>query len=142
IPFVVGGRSDAAIRRAGRLAEGWLGIWCSTRRFAAAVEIAVEEAARAGRGEVAWQHGMQVWCGIGNSREAARELVSTAMERMYQLPFASFERYVPYGSPADVAEALRGYLEVGCRTFNLVPCATDPAEAIEAAAEIRRLLNG
>lgn len=48
IPIVVGGRSDAAIRRAGRLGDGWLGIWNSPRRFAAAVELAAEEAARAG----------------------------------------------------------------------------------------------
>src|SRR5215469_13067864 len=37
IPIVVGGRSDAAIGRAGRLGDGWLGIWVSSRRFAAAV---------------------------------------------------------------------------------------------------------
>jgi alkanesulfonate monooxygenase SsuD/methylene tetrahydromethanopterin reductase-like flavin-dependent oxidoreductase (luciferase family) len=141
IPMVIGGRSDAAIRRAGRLSEGWLGIWCSTRRFTAAVEMAAEEAAKAGRGAVDWQHGMQVWCGIGATREGAREQVATAMERMYRLPFASFERYVPHGTPADVAEMLRGYVEVGCRSFNLVPCAADSAEAIEGASEIRRLLN-
>ena len=49
IPLIVGGRSDAAIRRAGRLGDGWLGIWNSPRRFAAAVELAAAEAARAGR---------------------------------------------------------------------------------------------
>ena len=49
IPLIVGGRSDAAMRRAGRYGDGWLGIWNSPRRFAAAVEMAAEEAARAGR---------------------------------------------------------------------------------------------
>ena len=141
IPIVVGGRSNAAVRRAGRFGEGWLGIWCSTRRFAEAVSLAAGEAARAGRGDVAWQHAMQVWCGIGATREQAREQVSAAMERMYRLPFASFERYVPYGTPADVAEMLRGYVEAGCRSFSLVPCAADPAEAIAGCAELRRLLN-
>jgi alkanesulfonate monooxygenase SsuD/methylene tetrahydromethanopterin reductase-like flavin-dependent oxidoreductase (luciferase family) len=141
IPIVVGGRSDAAIRRAGRLGEGWLGIWCSTRRFAAAVELAAEEAARAGRGPVDWRHGMMVWCGIGPSREEAWGHVAAAMEQVYRLPFESFERYVPYGTPADVAEALRGYVAVGCRSFNLVPCAADGAAAIAGAGEIRRLLN-
>jgi alkanesulfonate monooxygenase SsuD/methylene tetrahydromethanopterin reductase-like flavin-dependent oxidoreductase (luciferase family) len=141
IPFVVGGRSDAAIRRAGRFGEGWLGIWCSTRRFAAATEMVAEEAARVGRTDVVWQHGMQVWCGVGKTREAAREQVSSAMERMYRLPFASFERYVPFGTAAEVAERLREYVAVGCRSFNLVPCTADPVEAIEAAGEIRHLLD-
>ncbi len=36
VPIIVGGRSDVAIRRAGRLGDGWLGIWNSPRRFAAA----------------------------------------------------------------------------------------------------------
>ena len=49
IPIIVGGRSDAAVRRAGRLGDGWLGIWASPRRFAAAVELAADGAARAGR---------------------------------------------------------------------------------------------
>jgi alkanesulfonate monooxygenase SsuD/methylene tetrahydromethanopterin reductase-like flavin-dependent oxidoreductase (luciferase family) len=34
IPIVIGGRSDVAIRRAGRLGDGWLGIWNSPARFA------------------------------------------------------------------------------------------------------------
>ena len=45
VPIIIGGRSDAAIRRAGRLGDGWLGIWNSPRRFADAVEMAAEEAA-------------------------------------------------------------------------------------------------
>src|SRR4030095_390725 len=31
-----GGRGDAASRRAGRLGDGWLGVWCSPRRYAEA----------------------------------------------------------------------------------------------------------
>jgi len=45
IPIIVGGRSDAAIRRAGRLGDGWLGVWNSPRRFAAAVQLAAEDVA-------------------------------------------------------------------------------------------------
>ena len=33
-PIVVGGRSDAALRRAGRHGDGWIGVWVSARRFA------------------------------------------------------------------------------------------------------------
>src|SRR5262249_49773349 len=35
IPLIVGGRSEAAVARAARLGDGWLGIWVSPRRFAA-----------------------------------------------------------------------------------------------------------
>src|SRR5918995_2818927 len=45
VPVIIGGRSNAAVRRAGRLGEGWLGIWNSARRFAEVVEIIADEAA-------------------------------------------------------------------------------------------------
>src|SRR4051812_22849298 len=37
VPILVGGRSDAAIRRAGRLGDGWYGIWVSASRYADAI---------------------------------------------------------------------------------------------------------
>src|SRR6202046_5013370 len=65
IPLIIGGRSDAAIRRAGRLGDGWLGIWNSDRRFAAAVEMAAEEAARAARSDPPRRQPMEGLCGVG-----------------------------------------------------------------------------
>jgi alkanesulfonate monooxygenase SsuD/methylene tetrahydromethanopterin reductase-like flavin-dependent oxidoreductase (luciferase family) len=140
IPIVVGGRSDAAIRRAGRLGDGWHGVWCTPSRFTEAAALAVEEAERAGRGPVAWQHGLQIWCGLGATREEGRRQVEATVERMLRLPFRLFERYAFYGTPADIAEALGGYMQVGCRSFSLLPCAATNEAAIAGAAEVRRLL--
>jgi alkanesulfonate monooxygenase SsuD/methylene tetrahydromethanopterin reductase-like flavin-dependent oxidoreductase (luciferase family) len=140
IALIVGGRSDAAIRRAGRFGDGWLGIWNSPRRFAAAVELAAEEAARAGRADPPRRHAMQVWCGLADSKQAARASVAPAMESFYQLPFESFERYCPYGTPADVAEFLAPYAAAGCTEFNLIPQSPDPAQAIAGVAEVKNLL--
>jgi alkanesulfonate monooxygenase SsuD/methylene tetrahydromethanopterin reductase-like flavin-dependent oxidoreductase (luciferase family) len=140
IPLIVGGRSDAAIRRAGRFGDGWLGIWNSPRRFAAAVELAAEEAARAGRPDPPRRHAMQIWCGLADSRQAARASLAPAMESFYQLPFESFERYCPYGTPADVAEFLAPYAAAGCTEFNLSPQSPDPAQAIAGVAEVKNLL--
>ena len=44
------------------------------------------------------------------------------------MPFEPFERYSPYGTPEDVAEFLRPYIEAGCSTFNVIPCADDDDE--------------
>lgn len=140
IPIIVGGRSDAAIRRAGRLGDGWLGIWTSPHRFAAAVEIAAEEAARAGRPDPPRRHAMQVWCGLAESRQAARACLAPAMEAFYQLPFDRFERYCPYGTPEDVAEFLAPYATAGCTEFNLIPQAPDRDQAIAGVAAVKRLL--
>ena len=140
VPIIIGGRSDAAIRRAGRLGEGWLGVWNSPRRFAAAVEMAAEEAARASRPDPPRRHAMQVWCGLADSRKAARACLAPAMEAFYQLPFERFERYCPYGTAEDVAEFLAPYAAAGCTEFNLIPQSPDHDHAIAGAAVVKRLL--
>lgn len=142
IPILVGGRSDAALVRAGELGEGWLGLWISPRRFAEALGRIEEVASDAGRGDVAWQHALQLWAGFGDSRAEARERLSGAMQAAYSLPFERFERYVPCGPPAAIAEALTPYLDAGCSRFNFVPEAASLAAALEAAAEVKALLTG
>jgi alkanesulfonate monooxygenase SsuD/methylene tetrahydromethanopterin reductase-like flavin-dependent oxidoreductase (luciferase family) len=140
IPIIVGGRSDAAVRRAGRLGDGWLGIWNSARRFGDVVEIIADEAGRAGRNDPPTGHAMQVWCGIADTKERAREHVAPAMEAFYQIPFERFEKYSPYGTPEDVAEFLAPYVEAGCTTFNLIPQSDDRESALAGAAAVKKLL--
>jgi alkanesulfonate monooxygenase SsuD/methylene tetrahydromethanopterin reductase-like flavin-dependent oxidoreductase (luciferase family) len=141
IPLVVGGRSDAAISRAARLGDGWLGIWVSPRRYAAVRDQITDTAAEAGRDASAFEHALNVWCGFDSTREAAREHVSTQMQHFYQVPFEPFERYSPHGTPEDVAEFLSPYIEAGCSAFNVIPCAADDASAIAAVGELRALLR-
>jgi alkanesulfonate monooxygenase SsuD/methylene tetrahydromethanopterin reductase-like flavin-dependent oxidoreductase (luciferase family) len=140
IPIIVGGRSDAALRRAGRLGDGWLGIWNSPRRFGEAVEIIADEAGRAGRDGPPTRHAMQVWCGIADTKEQARAHVAPAMEAFYQIPFERFEKYSPYGTPEDVAEFLAPYVEAGCTMFNLIPQSDDRESALAGAATVKKLL--
>jgi alkanesulfonate monooxygenase SsuD/methylene tetrahydromethanopterin reductase-like flavin-dependent oxidoreductase (luciferase family) len=140
IPLVVGGRSDAAVRRAARLGDGWLGIWVSPRRYATVVEQISEEASTAGRDPQGFEHAINVWCGFADTREAARVLLADGMQTFYQMPFEPFERYSPYGTPAEVAEFIRPYIEAGCSAVNVIPCAENAETAIEAVGELRRLL--
>jgi alkanesulfonate monooxygenase SsuD/methylene tetrahydromethanopterin reductase-like flavin-dependent oxidoreductase (luciferase family) len=140
VPIVVGGRSDAAVQRAARFGDGWIGIWCSARRFAEVVAAIDEQATALGRTPAPRAHAMQVWCGIADSPERARPLLATAMEGFYQTPFERFERYSPFGTAADVAEFLAPYVAAGCTTFNLIPQSPDPETAVAGAAEVRRLL--
>jgi alkanesulfonate monooxygenase SsuD/methylene tetrahydromethanopterin reductase-like flavin-dependent oxidoreductase (luciferase family) len=141
IPILVGGRSDAALARTGELGDGWLALWVSPRRFAEAVDRIDTAAANAGRGDVIWQHALQLWVGFNASRAEAKRQLSRTMDAAYALPFERFERYVPYGPPEAVAEALAPYLAEGCRRFNFVPEATKLPGAMEAAAEVKALLS-
>jgi alkanesulfonate monooxygenase SsuD/methylene tetrahydromethanopterin reductase-like flavin-dependent oxidoreductase (luciferase family) len=141
IPIIVGGRSDAAVRRAGRYGDGWLGIWVSPRRFGSVVEQVGEHARRADRDPGGFEHAINVWCGFGRTHDAARAPLAAGMQRFYQMPFEPFERYSPYGTPEQVAEFLHPYIEAGCTVFNVIPCAHDHETAVAAVSELRRLLS-
>ena len=142
VPIVIGGRSDAALRRVARHGDGWLGLWVSPARYADAVGLIGKYAAEEGRTVAGWQHGMHVWCGLGASAGAARRGLGAAMEAFYRVPFGKFERYCPYGTPEEIAAALRPYVDAGCRSFNLIPVADSEQAAIEGAATVRVLLRG
>jgi alkanesulfonate monooxygenase SsuD/methylene tetrahydromethanopterin reductase-like flavin-dependent oxidoreductase (luciferase family) len=140
VPIIVGGRSDVAIRRAGRLGDGWLGIWNSPHRFGRRRRDG-RRRTRTGRQARAATPA----CDAGlvraaDSRQAARACLAPAMEAYYQLPFERFERYCPYGTAEDVAGFLAPNAALGCTEFNLIPWAPDPDQAIIGTAAVKRLL--
>jgi alkanesulfonate monooxygenase SsuD/methylene tetrahydromethanopterin reductase-like flavin-dependent oxidoreductase (luciferase family) len=141
IPLIVGGRSSAAVNRAAILGDGWLGVWVSSKRFAAVSQEIEEKAGQVGRDTTRFEHGLNVWCGFASDPAAAREILSAGMQAFYQMPFEPFERYSPYGTPETVAAFLAPYIEAGCSTFNIIPCAADEQTAIAAVGEVRRLVR-
>jgi alkanesulfonate monooxygenase SsuD/methylene tetrahydromethanopterin reductase-like flavin-dependent oxidoreductase (luciferase family) len=141
VPIVIGGRSDAALRRVARHGDGWLGLWVSPARFADAVGLIGKYAAEAGRVVTGWRHGMHVWCGFGASPEAARSRLGAVMEAFYGIPFGKFERYCPVGTPEEVAAGLQPYVDAGCRSFNVIPVADSEQAAIEGTDAVRRVLR-
>jgi alkanesulfonate monooxygenase SsuD/methylene tetrahydromethanopterin reductase-like flavin-dependent oxidoreductase (luciferase family) len=138
IPILIGGRSDAALKRTARFGDGWLAVWCSPERFAAAIAV-VADAAK-GRPAPPTMHGLQLWVGVDADRQTARERLAKAMYAFYRIPFERFERYSPYGTAADVATFLAPYRDAGCGLFNLTVIASGEDAAIDAAAEIKERL--
>jgi alkanesulfonate monooxygenase SsuD/methylene tetrahydromethanopterin reductase-like flavin-dependent oxidoreductase (luciferase family) len=137
IPIIVGGRSDAALTRAAKYSEGWIGVWCSSERFRNAINIVGAEAEEYGRSQVDWCHGYQPWVGLdAKDSKKAFESVKRGMENFYRIPFEKFERYTPSGTPTEVAEKLAPYVEAGCKVFNLKVCSQDAEEEVELGAEL------
>jgi alkanesulfonate monooxygenase SsuD/methylene tetrahydromethanopterin reductase-like flavin-dependent oxidoreductase (luciferase family) len=91
---------------------------------------------------VAWEHGLSVWVGFGESRDDAMPRLAAAMEDLYHRPFRDFAAYAPHGTPDDVAAQLAPYFDAGCRTFNLIPVAADDQAAIDGCAHVGRELRG
>ncbi|MCC6382406.1 MAG: LLM class flavin-dependent oxidoreductase [Dehalococcoidia bacterium] len=141
IPLLVGGRSDAALRRAGRFGDGYTGIWQSLDRFRQAADVVADAAGVAGRDPAAIELGMQFWMSVAPDRARARAALAPAMEAMYRLPFERFERYTPCGTAAEVADFIAPYVAAGARHVNLVAVQPTPEENVEAAAEVRDALR-
>lgn len=141
IPFIVGGRSNAALRRAARYGDGWIGVWCSTRRYREALGLVDEFADAAGRPAPDWLHGYQPWIGVDSDPARARTAVQEGMEAFYRVPFAQFERYTPFGTPQQVAEQLAPYAAAGCRMFNLKVCTRHPEEEVAYGSAVRQALQ-
>lgn len=141
VPFIVGGRSDAAISRAARHGEGWLGVWCSPKRYANVLAQIADEAEQHERGSVDWQHGLQVWIGVDSDRAHARARLAKAMQAMYQIPYERFERYSPYGSVDEIADFLLPYAEAGCSLFNIMPVAESSEAGVDAVCELKQRLS-
>jgi len=141
VPIVIGGRSDAAIRRAALLGDGWLGVWCSPRRFGqVAGQIKSLSTERSLPQPEAWDHGLQIWVGIDDDPARGRARLAKEMEGMYHVPYERFERYSPFGRPAEIAEYLAPYIAAGCRHLNIMPVAASPEAALDGVAEIRERL--
>jgi alkanesulfonate monooxygenase SsuD/methylene tetrahydromethanopterin reductase-like flavin-dependent oxidoreductase (luciferase family) len=141
VPILVGGRSEAALRRTGRYGDGWVGIWISPERFAAAVGRVAEEAEAAGREVERWRHNITIWCGVDDDRARAGRRLGEAMSSVYRLPADVFRRWCPAGTPDDIAEFIHPYLEAGATDVSLIARGQDVARTIESVAEVRRLVG-
>jgi len=142
LPILVGGRSDAALRRAGRRGDGWIGIWISAARFAESVARVTQEAQAAGRRIDRWEHNVTIWCGFGDDRARAGRRVSDAMRSIYHLDPDVFARWCPAGPPDAIAEFIVPYLEAGARSVSLIGRGESPEHVVQCVAEVRRLLAG
>ena len=142
VPVFVGGRSDAALHRAGRFGDGYTGIWQSVDRLRQCRELIDEAAVAAGREPGSVELGMQFWTAVDEDRDVARANLAAGMESTYRLPFERFERYSPFGTATEVAEFIAPYVEAGTRHVNLVPMQGSPEGNIEAAWQVQEALAG
>lgn len=139
VPIVIGGAGDVAVRRTIAHGDGWLGMWCSARRYGATHQQLLDGFAEAGRGEPAFA-GLNVWVGLGSDADAARTRLGERMSALYALPPEKFQHVTAAGTPQDVADFLGAYVDAGARTLTLVPVAEDVHTAVELSGEVRRLL--
>jgi len=139
VPIVIGGAGDVAVRRTVAHGDGWLGMWCSARRYGATHQQLLDACAAAGRAAPTFA-GLNMWVGLDKDADRARTRLGDRMSRLYNLPPEKFQHITAAGAPDDVAGFLASYVEAGARTITLVPVADSVHDAIELSGEVRRQL--
>lgn len=124
-PIWIGGRSEAALRRAGRLGDGWMGLFTTPERYAVQLEAAREAAARAGRNPEGLVPSHYVWTCVRDSDAEARAAAASLLPAFYHVPFEKLERYVVAGTPEACAEAFARFADAGVRHFAVAPVAAE-----------------
>ena len=139
-PLVVGGRSDAALRRAVGFGDAWMAVWMSPDAIRTARGRLAELATAAGR--TVPEIIMLTFVSVGNDRDAAVRDATRFFELQYALPFPAVERYTLCGPVQEVAEGFRNYAAAGVTSFVVVPASPDPVGQVESLRSVRDLLDG
>lgn len=145
-PIWLGGRSDAALARAGRKGDGWMSYVVTPDRYARSLEKIRTAAGEAGRSLDGFATAHLTFVTIGRDHEAARATWSRILSRRYAQDFTPLAgRYGVLGTADQVVEQLESFAEAGCRYFvlNAICDREDEAAQLEAlAADVVPRLRG
>jgi len=106
VPVWVGGSSEAALRRAARLADGWMPLFLSVDQYGDAVERLRKEAD-------AVTPAMVLFVSVDDDRDRGTARGTAWMGSLYGLPPKAFERHLVAGGPDQVAARLAEYRSAG-----------------------------
>jgi len=145
LPVYCGGRSDGALARIGRLADGWISYVVTAEQYRAGLEKIAAEAARARRELAGFHTGHLLFTLVRNSYEDALDAATEHLSRRYAMDFRkAAQRYAALGKPADVAARIAELHRAGVRNV-IVDVVGRPEERDEQlarlAAEVRPLLG-
>ena len=120
-PIWVAGRSPAAIRRAGRLGDGYLPYLFAPDRYRESLGEVRQVAEAAGRDPGAITPAVYQFICLADTYDEAKRRAAAQLSRTYNQPFEDIvERYVVLGNADDCARRLADYAEAGARHFILV----------------------
>ena len=120
MPVWIGGNSEAAMRRTGRLGDGWIPSFITPERFAAGVKATHAFAAEAGRTVPADHFGALVYYCFAKEPSAARAMATPFLPRG-RVDDATLEQCAAFGPPEVLAQRLDEYERGGGSKFIVRP---------------------
>ncbi|MEL0019982.1 MAG: LLM class flavin-dependent oxidoreductase, partial [Rickettsiales bacterium] len=140
-PIWCGGRSEAALKRTGRLADGYLSYVITPDMFRDALSKIEEAAEEAGRKIERFGSGHLLFCCIDETYEKAWDRATELLSERYAMDFRrAAERYCAMGTPEMVAAKIKEFHDAGVRhfVFDFLGTQPDRIAALERfAAEVR-----
>ena len=144
-PIWCGGRSKAALRRAGRLADGYISYAVDVEMYRDALEVIDTARQQAGREMDAFQRAHMLFTRIDNRYEDAHKAATDHLSRRYAMDFSKpAKRYAALGKPADVAAAIEQFSSAGASQIVLDltgPMAERDEQLQRFSEEVRPLLS-
>jgi alkanesulfonate monooxygenase SsuD/methylene tetrahydromethanopterin reductase-like flavin-dependent oxidoreductase (luciferase family) len=131
VPVWVGGSSEAALRRAATLADGWMPLFVTPVAYEQAIERLAKEVDRAGRPNGAVTPSIVLFVSIDDDATASIGRGTAWMSALYGIPAKAFERHLIAGTAGQVAEVVASYRRAGAEHVALYVTADQPLEQFE-----------
>jgi len=121
-PIWIGGRSDAALARAGRQGDGWVSYVVQPERYKASLEKIRAAATEAGRALDGFVAAHLAFVTVGRDYETAERKWVERLSHRYAQDFGPLARkYGIIGTPAQCAETMERFIQGGCGYFLMNP---------------------
>ena len=136
-PIIVGGRSDAALRRAARLGDGYMPYLFTPKQYADGLQKIRTYASEYGRTLEHFQATLYQFIYVADTYEAAFQQANTRLSANYHQPFDTLvERYCAIGTPDTCIARLQEYIDAGARNIILVPTTSSRADFVQQAQRL------
>src|SRR6185503_16498643 len=112
-------RSEAALRRTGRLGDGWLVSSVSSREVAAGIEAIRSYAAEAGRHVPEDHYGVLIPFYFAANSQKAIEIAGRSVRPRAGI---SLDEFTAFGTPDEARRKVETYIAAGATKFIMRPC--------------------
>jgi probable F420-dependent oxidoreductase len=135
-PIYVGGRGEAALKRAARHGDMWLPMWLTPDRIAERSQQLADLAEREGR--PAPGTALLIGVHIDDDRARARAEAELHIRGQYRMGLDKIERWTLLDSVDGAVEQLEAYSEAGVEEFLFMALGREPLTQYERLAEVRQ----